>query len=103
MFLKGKLASFPVTTAGYLLKWAYSGYTHNFCDEEMATTAKARGKFVWVPESEVHHRHYSNTEGVKEDDTYKLETQSAVKDKGLFIARRDISGNFEDTSKLLYD
>lgn len=103
MFWKGKLASFPVATAGYLLKWAYSGYTHNFCDEELAETAKVRDKFVWVPESEIHHRHYSNTEGVKHDETYKLETLSAEKDKKLFIERRDVSGNFQDISKLKYD
>lgn len=100
---KGGIASYPVCTARYLLDWAYSGYTHNFCDEEMALTAKAMKKYAYVPESVVDHRHHSNTEGIAHDATYQLEDRSANKDRLLFCNRRDISGNFTNPALLAYD
>jgi hypothetical protein len=99
----GGIASYPVCTAEYLLKWAYSGYTHNFCDEEMALTAKQRGKYAFVPTSIGNHRHHSNTPGVVRDETYKLEDESAFGDKELFGQRRDLSGNFTHREVLAYD
>jgi hypothetical protein len=98
----GLIASYPVTTAGYILKWAYSGYTHNFCDNELAETARKRGKYIYVPESLVLHKHHSNSE-VSYDETYKLQELSSSKDQDLYNQRKKDSEDFSKPENLNYD
>lgn len=99
----GGIASYPCATAGYLLKWTYSGYMHAHADEELACVARARGKYCYVPSAVVNHRHYQNTPGIEYDDTYKLQEGTWQNDKRLFDQRRGQSNDYSAFYNLVWD
>jgi hypothetical protein len=99
----GGIASYPCATAGYLLKWTYSGYIHAHADEELACVARARNRYCYVPQAIVLHRHYQNTPGIEYDETYKLQENTHIADKLLFDQRVNQSGGYTDWQKLVFD
>lgn len=99
----GNIASYPLATAGYLLKYTYSGYIHAHADEELACVAKKRNKYIYVPEVIVNHRHYQKCPEVVYDETYKLQENTWQGDKRLFDERKGKSNDYENWQILEWD
>lgn len=51
--------------------YIYHGdYFSMWCDDEATAVAKARGCYVWVPEVDIEHLHYTNGSKAKKDELY---------------------------------
>jgi hypothetical protein len=81
-------------TAGNFLKYCHAGYWHNFCDWEWYYIAKARGKFLYVPESKMIHEHWSVGKAER-DETYLLQAPYFETDSDLFWTRWALSDGFK--------
>ena len=89
-----KHATLPLMTAGNFLKYCHAGYWHNFCDWEWYYIAKARGKFLYVPESKMIHEHWSVGKAER-DETYLLQAPYFETDSDLFWTRWALSDGFK--------
>lgn len=94
----GRIASYPVATAGYLLDWIYPGYVHYYADEELATAAREQHKYLYVPNSKVVHRGGDDKE--LWDETYEKESKFGNQDKLLFDHRRESSNHYTSLEKI---
>ncbi len=64
----------------------HAGYKHNFVDNEIVATARARNEFLHVPECVVEHLHPLWGKG-EDDSTYRLGQSSFVEDSVLYEER----------------
>lgn len=99
---RGKIASYPMATPQYLLRWLYSGYFHNYADKELRDVSVTRGKYLWVPESKVVHLHFSTNPDLY-DQTYALQKKTGRKDRLLYEKRRSASNNFQNLELIDWD
>jgi hypothetical protein len=67
----------------------YEGYDHQFAEAELVETAKARGEWVFAPESRVEHLHpfWGKAE---RDATYEKALARGAEDARLFASRRPL-------------
>ncbi len=65
----------------------YTGYIHNFCDDELRVRADALGKYEWCRRARIQHTHPAFT-GVK-DPTYQKQQDGGywIHDEQLFYKR----------------
>jgi len=94
---RDELACFPYATAGYFLKWMYSGYNHAFVDNELAIVARNRDKYMYVEEAKIVHPVRTP------DETYELNAKTAESDKILYEDREGRSKSFTDLSLIEWD
>lgn len=99
---KGRIASYPMATPKYLLKWLYSGYKHNYADKELRNVALSRGEYLWVPESKVIHRHFEKHPELY-DDTYALQKNTRDEDRALYHQRDLVSNHYQDLEAIAWD
>jgi hypothetical protein len=70
-------------------KILHEGYDHQYCDDEMVATAKARKCFAFAQNSRVTHLHpYFGTAAM--DETYRKGQRAGVADRALFAQRREL-------------
>lgn len=98
----GRIASYPMATPAYLLRWIYSGYKHNYADKELRNVAAARGEYLWVSESKVVHID-ANVRPELYDETYALQRDTRSKDKQLYAQRSTASGNYQNLGAIPWD
>jgi hypothetical protein len=67
----------------------HEGYNHNFCDNELVETAKARGVWDFAKDSHVEHLHPFWDKG-KADRTYIKGQETFMIDRKLFHKRRQL-------------
>lgn len=67
----------------------HEGYEHNFCDDELAATARARGVLAFATGSVVEHLH-PHFGKAEDDDTYRLGRSGFARDRATFNARRSL-------------
>lgn len=65
----------------------YEGYDHNFVDDELVQTARARGSWTFAENSWVPHLH-PNQRAAPMDDTYRKGLARFADDQRLFFRRR---------------
>jgi hypothetical protein len=65
----------------------HAGYGHNFCDDELIGTARARFTYAYCPGARVRHLHPMN-QSAPDDDTYRLGRSRFRRDSKLFKKRR---------------
>lgn len=94
-----KHATLPLVRADMFLQTCHGGYWHNFCDWEWYHIAKARGKFIYVPEAKTIHEHWSNNKAER-DETYLLQVPYFETDKDLFWERYALSDGFKNWESL---
>lgn len=82
----GKLAVHPFLHTKTLHRYGCWKYIHSFFDTELTERAKADGKYLYVPEAKVEHRHWINGKAEK-DGTYTLTDESFQKDLEIFKRR----------------
>lgn len=65
----------------------YTGYIHNFCDDELRIKADQMGKYGWCEEAIINHNHPAF--GAPRDDSYKVQTNrdNWRHDEALFRSR----------------
>lgn len=65
----------------------YTGYIHNFCDDELRIRAEELGKYKWCEEARIIHNHPTWT-GIH-DDSYEKQTNNTNwnHDRDLFLKR----------------
>lgn len=92
----GDLATHPLVSRSYAEKHgtiekknviAHEGYHHNYVDEEITLTARARGLLRFSPEPLLLHNHWGLDPG-RMDETYALGHRFLDTDKALFEARK---------------
>jgi hypothetical protein len=84
--LRGELLStIFCCTVKYLKENYFSGYRHNYADQELMD--RSQGKLLYVPESKVLHKHMNN--GGTPDETYALQSKSFNDDERLYYQRKD--------------
>lgn len=66
----------------------HEGYGHDYADDELVETAKARGVYVHAPDSIVAHLRPKNR--ADEDEVYRLGRQHSAQGKRLFTVRRKL-------------
>jgi hypothetical protein len=93
------LAVTPMGYAGWFKKYAHSGYHHNFIDKEWTDIAKARGSYLYVPDSHIYHEHWSFGKSDR-DDVYLEQMKWFELDKNLYNERFALSNGFKDLDKL---
>lgn len=64
----------------------FTGYRHNFVDDELIATATKRGVYRYAGESRVEHLHPQGR-SAPDDDTYKKGRESFRTDKAMFLGR----------------
>mgnify|MGYP001559889138 CR=1 FL=1 len=99
---RGRIASYPMATPRFLLAWIYSGYRHNYADKELKKVAEAMGKYLWVPESKVIHKHYEKHPELF-DETYALQKETRESDRLLYVQRETVSGQYKDLRAIPWD
>lgn len=99
---KGRIASYPMATPQFLLRWIYSGYKHNYADKELKNVAQSRGLYLWVPESKVVHRHYEVHPELY-DSTYALQQKTRSGDQALYSQRSRVSSNYQNLEAIPWD
>lgn len=65
-------------------------YSHNYVDDELVETAKARGLWTFCEDSEVPHMHPNWDRHVARDETYDLGQRDFQADARLFQQRRQL-------------
>lgn len=67
----------------------YTGYIHNFCDDELRIRADKLGKYGWCEDAKIIHNHPAF--GLPDDDSYKVQTNKAYwhHDQTLFNQRNN--------------
>lgn len=70
----------------------YTGYIHNFCDDELRVRATRLGKYLWCEEARIIHSHPAFGTATM-DDTYKVQTDRIAwdHDEKLFNQRMNES------------
>lgn len=86
--LHGSVATFPMAIASNILKYLHYQYHHNYADQELTEWFKSMGKYLYVPESVIHHQHWTN--GAERDNTYKLQENYYQHDADLFNSREHL-------------
>lgn len=66
----------------------FTGYVHEFVDDEFLGTAVARGVYVFADDSHVQHNHPQFVDGVEWDASYRAQQQRMRKSLRLFQRRR---------------
>ncbi len=61
-------------------------YTHNFVDDELIATAKARGAYAYAKDAHVEHLHWMNQKAAV-DETYERGKESFEGDRAIFRER----------------
>ena len=66
----------------------FTGYIHNFCDDELRVRAQKVGAYGWCEDAKIHHNHPHFNPSLA-DDTYRVQTDSSNwrKDQELFQSR----------------
>lgn len=67
----------------------HEGYCHNFVDDELIGTAKARGVWAFAPDSVVEHLHPNWGKGSM-DGTYSIARRRQNRDRALHTQRRHL-------------
>lgn len=99
LVFKDSVAVFPAGPASYIRKYLYAGYNHYGADSELTQIAKAQDRFVWVPDSIIHHHHFvhPSTSSAPLDDVYaECWSQYKRKDERLFRERCKASDKFKN-------
>lgn len=66
----------------------YTGYYHNFCDDELRHRAQMLGKYEWCAEAKLQHNHPAFGTGIMDEDYHRVfEGGRWEHDKALFIQR----------------
>jgi len=89
------LAITPIGKAGWFKKYACWEYKHNYIDREWTDIAKARGTYLYVPESQIYHNHWSFGKSEK-DATYNTQTKYFELDKDLYNERYALTDGFRN-------
>ncbi|MFA6158882.1 MAG: hypothetical protein WC763_04670 [Candidatus Paceibacterota bacterium] len=84
---KGRLAVSPFCHSSVLKKYVFKGYNHNFNDTELTEVVRAEGRYVFVPEATMVHRHGTEENGLM-DETYRMTSATYRKDRALFHERK---------------
>jgi hypothetical protein len=96
MVMRGKHATHPLVRRSYVDehgtidepgKCLHEGYAHQWVDNELVETAKARGQWAFAHASHVEHLHPLWRKG-KMDSTYEKALSTPKEDSALFHARR---------------
>lgn len=85
----GRLCQHPLAHSDTIKKYLHLGYIHNFSDNDMTEQLLRDGKYLYVPESRIEHKHVVNKKAPM-DETYEVifNKESIEKDKNLFLERR---------------
>jgi len=65
----------------------YTGYVHEFVDDEFLGTARARGAYAFAADSHVRHHHPQFTDGAAWDDSYRAMGRRIMKSRRLYRSR----------------
>lgn len=85
----GGLCQHPLAHSDTIKKYLHSGYVHNYSDNEMTERLIADGKYLYVPEAKIEHKHFINGKAER-DATYDIvfNKESYRKDAMLFANRK---------------
>lgn len=83
---KDELACFCLGRANLMLQYYSEEYIHNFADKEFTEVLKEKGLLKYVPESRVVNFGHMR-DGVFQDATYDLQTESYAKDRNTYERR----------------
>lgn len=85
----GQLCQHPLAHSDTIKKYLHRGYTHNFSDNEMTDRLLKDGKYLYVPEAKIEHKHFVNGKAPK-DATYEVvfNKETYAKDQQLYITRK---------------
>lgn len=86
---RGMLCQHPLAHSRTIKKYLYKGYIHNFSDNDMTETLLRDGKYLYVPESKIEHKHFIIGKAEK-DKTYEMvfNKENWEKDHALFLTRK---------------
>jgi hypothetical protein len=65
-------------------------YYSMFCDDEQTEVSKLRGCYIFLPEVQIEHLHYSNNAKAKKDELY-WRNDTYNKDKEVFLKRQSLN------------
>jgi len=84
---QGKIAVSPFCSSRTIKKHVFKGYIHNYNDTELTEVMKFLGKYLYVPEARMIHRHGNDSNGLM-DETYRMTSAKYRQDQAVFAARR---------------
>lgn len=74
----------------------YTGYIHQYCDNELTEIAKDLGRYSWAKESKLIHNHPIRDREYFDDDYERVYSEDASRhDAKLFMARKKAKGYFK--------
>jgi len=74
----------------------YTGYIHQYCDNELTEIAKGLGRYVWAKEARITHNHPFKDEKFRDDDYERVYSDEASRhDAKLFLKRKKAKGYFK--------
>lgn len=91
-FHNGKLITHPFAHSKTLLKYISTEYFHCFSDNELTDRAIADGKYIYVPEAKIDHRHVLNHKADIDDTYRKIYQETINKDQETYIRRKNRQG-----------
>ena len=85
----GQLCQHPLAHSDTIKQYLHKGYIHNFSDNDMTECLLRDGKYLYVPEAIIEHKHMVNKKA-EPDETYKqvFNKENWAKDKALFDKRK---------------
>lgn len=80
---RGKVAVSPFTTVGFYRKYFPTEFLHNFSDTVLTDRARKMGKYAYIRDVVIEHRHWKK--GDELDETYKISNKTYARDRELYI------------------
>lgn len=83
----GALCQHPLAHSDTIKKYLDKDFIHNFSDNWMTEMLLAEGKYLYVPEAEIEHKHFINKKA-QPDETYKKVFASFNRDKAVYMEKK---------------
>lgn len=84
----GRLCQHPLAHSETIKKYLDRDFIHNFSDNYMTILLQREGKYLYVPEAKIEHKHFINKKAEK-DKTYEIVFSSFERDRKVFERKMD--------------
>jgi GT2 family glycosyltransferase len=93
----GALCQHPLAHSDTIKKYLDKDFIHNFSDNWMTEMLQAEGKYLYVPNAIIEHKHMVNKKA-KPDETYKKVFSTYDRDRAVYIQKKKEWMGTEDQS-----
>lgn len=84
----GRLCQHPLGHSRVILKYLDTDFIHNFSDNWMTERLVEDGKYTYVPDAKIEHKHWVNKKAVQ-DKTYQTVMSTYETDRAMYIKKHN--------------